>query len=180
MRKLMYLTVACAAFLFASCGSGNNQNNSTEGTSDTETTSPEANASGTSTTTSDEAVSNTINLTGNDQMQFNKTSLTVKAGEPITLTLKNIGKLPAAAMSHDVVVLKPGSDVKTFGQAATQARDIDKISDDLKDEMIAHTKLLGPGEQDKITFTLKDPGTYPFLCSFPGHYPTMHGTIVAK
>lgn len=172
MKKLMYLSLAFATFLLASCGGGSNQSNSTEGTSSTDTTTSEGE-------NSDNQVSNTINLTGNDQMQFNKTEFTVKAGESITLTMKNIGELPAAAMSHDVVVLKPGSDVTAFGQAATQARELDKLSDDLKAEMIAHTKMLGPGEEDEITFTL-DAGEYPFLCSFPGHYPTMEGTITAK
>src|SRR5699024_1617277 len=97
--------------------------------------------------------------------------------EEITLTMKNIGELPAAAMSHDVVILKPGSDVTEFGKAATAARELDKLPADKKDQMIAHTKMLGPGEEDTITFTLSEPGTYPFLCSFPGHYPTMQGTI---
>lgn len=178
MKKLMYLSVAFATFLLASCGGGSNQSNSTEGSSSTEaTTTNEPSA-----TPADEnsQVSNTINLTGNDQMQFNETSFTVKAGEEITLHMKNIGTLPANAMSHDVVVLPPGSDVTAFGQAATQARELDKLSADLKSKMIVHTKMLGPGEEDEITFTLSEPGEYVFLCSFPGHYPTMHGTITAE
>lgn len=170
----MYLSVACAAFFLASCG-GNNQSNSSEGSSDTEATAPEAAAPG-----ENAGASNTINLTGNDQMKFNETSFTVKAGEPITLTLKNIGELPAQAMSHDVVVLTPGSDVNAFGQAITQARELDKLSAEDQGKIIAHTKMLGPGEEDTITFTLNDPGTYDFLCTFPGHYGTMRGTITAE
>ena len=172
MKKLMYISVAFATFLLASCGGSSNQNNSSEDSS--------ANEATTANEQSATPASNTINLTGNDQMQFSDTSFTVKAGEQITLHLKNIGTVPAAAMSHDVVILPPGSSYTEFGQAATQARDLDKLPADLKDKMIAHTKMLGPGEEDTITFTLSEPGNYVFLCSFPGHYATMHGTITAE
>ena len=38
-------------------------------------------------------------------------------------------------------------------------------------EVLAHTKLLGPGETDTVTFTAPFvPGRYLYLCSFPGHY----------
>jgi|SRR5690625_541580 len=181
MKKLIPLTIACAAFLFASCGGGNSNQGNTTGSESSTETSTEATAPAEETTAANEdQASNTIELTGNDQMKYNKTEFTVKAGEPITLTLKNIGELPAAAMSHDAVILKPGSDVTAFGQAATQAREIEKMSDDLKDEIIAQTKMLGPGEEDEITFTLDEPGEYPFLCTFPGHYATMQGTITAE
>lgn len=174
MKKLMYLSVACAAFLLASCGGSSNQSNETNGDSGTEVTTPDQSST---TPGADVQVSNTINLTGNDQMQYDDTAFTVKAGETITLSLKNIGQVPAAAMSHDVVVLKPGSDYAEFGKAATVARELDKLSADEKAKMVAHTKMLGPGEEDTITFTLSEPGKYPFVCTFPGHYATMHGTI---
>lgn len=175
MKKLMYLSVACAAFFLASCsGNSNKSNSSSEEITTTETPST------TTETNDNNQVSNTISLTGNDQMKYSATAFTVKAGEKITLTLKNIGKLPAAAMSHDVVVLKPGSDVTAFGKAATLARDLEKLSSDVKAEIIAHTKLLGSGESATITFTLSEPGKYPFVCSFPGHYPTMQGIITVK
>lgn len=179
MKKLMSLSVVCAAFFFASCGSNSNQNNATEANSDnaTEATTPQDESS---MDNSQMATSNTINLTGNDQMQYNDTAFTVKAGKEITLTMKNIGKLPAAAMSHDVVVLKPGSDVLAFGKASTIAKDVDNVSDDLKKEIITKTKMLASGEEDTITFTLDKPGKYPFVCTFPGHYMSMNGIITVE
>jgi azurin len=37
--------------------------------------------------------------------------------------------------------------------------------------VLAHTKLLGPGESETVTFNAPFiPGEYPFFCSFPGHY----------
>ncbi len=180
MKKIISLSAICAVLFFASCGSNNNQNNEsdTTGSAATEATTPEENA-----TSADNAqVTDHINLTGDDQMHYNDTAFTVKAGQEITLDMKNIGKLPAAAMSHNVVILKPGSSIDDFGNDAVNAKDNGYIPTDKKfqDEIIAHTKMLGPGESDQITFTLPSAGKYPFLCSFPGHHLTMRGTITAE
>jgi azurin len=83
-------------------------------------------------------------------------------------------------MSHNVVILQQGTDVQKFGEAAVPAAATGHIPPTMTDDVIAHTKLLGPGESDKITFTLPDPGVYDFICSFPGHFGTMHGKIVAE
>lgn len=187
MKKLMILSCACAALFFASCSGGSNNDNAetnTEASSDMpeeEMEAPEENNTAVIPGLDELAVDNNIAMTGNDQMKFDNTLFKVKAGEKITLTLKNVGKLPATAMSHDVVVLKVGSDVTTFGNAVAQAKDhdIDNLSPDEKGLIIASTKMLGPGESDKITFTLPEAGVYPFLCTFPGHFMTMQGKIVA-
>jgi azurin len=48
-------------------------------------------------------------------------------------------------------------------------------------KIIAQTKLLGPGETDTIDFTAPaQPGEYPFLCTFPGHFALMKGKLVVK
>lgn len=173
MRKLTLIASLCAALITTSC--------SNDKKSETPEAAPEATEQTvTEQAAPDEAISNTIMITGNDQMKYSMTAFTVKAGEPITLTIKNVGKLPAETMSHDIVVLKPGSDYKAFGAAATQAKELDKMTAAEQGEMIAHSKMLGPGEEQTITFTLPAPGEYPFLCTFPGHYINMHGTFTAK
>ena len=123
----------------------------------------------------------TIEITANDTMQYSAKVFEVKAGQEITLVLKNVGNLPKVAMGHNVVILKPGSDIPKFGMASIAAAASEYIpQDDVnKGLIIAKTKLLGPGEEDTITFTL-EVGTYPFLCSFPGHFALMQGTITAK
>jgi azurin len=53
--------------------------------------------------------------------------------------------------------------------------------DETKKEVIAHTKLVGGGESDTITFTApKEPGAYPYICSFPGHFALMQGVFTVK
>ena len=62
-----------------------------------------------------------IEITANDQMQFDKKAIEVSAGEEVTLVFTNVGKLPKAAMGHNVVILKPDSDIMAFGAGAIAA-----------------------------------------------------------
>lgn len=120
-----------------------------------------------------------LEITADDTMLFNVSELETTAGEETTLVFINQGKLPKAAMGHNFVLLKPGTDIATFGNAAVTAAANEYIptQPELADKVIAHTKLLGPGEQDSITFTISEPGAYPFLCSFPGHWALMKGVL---
>ncbi len=118
----------------------------------------------------------------NDQMQFNKKAIDAKAGEAIKLTLKNVGKLPKIAMGHNLIILKKGEEVPAFAMKAMTAKDTDFVpaDDATKGKILAHTKLLGPGETDTITVTFKEAGVYNYLCSFPGHFGLMQGKITVK
>jgi len=123
-----------------------------------------------------------VEMTGNDRMKFNLEAFTVPAGSKIKLTFTNHGKMPKAAMGHNVVFLVADADEGAFATAAAAARDNDYIPADLEDQMLAHTKLLGPGESDTIEFTAPDaPGEYEFLCSFPAHlYAGMRGVMTVE
>jgi len=119
-----------------------------------------------------------VHLEGTDQMRYSATRIEVK-GLKLKLELKNAGTLPKEAMGHDFVLLKSGSDITAFAAKAMSAKPTDYIPADAA-EMIAHTKLLGPGESDTIEITLPAAGTYPYLCTFPGHVGLMNGQLVAE
>ena len=120
-----------------------------------------------------------IVIEGNDQMKFNLSEIRVKEGDTVTLTLKHVGQLPATAMGHNWVLLKQGVVIKDFAMAALQARDNDYIPADTED-VIAHTKIIGGGEETTIEFTAPAAGTYDFICSFPGHYALMQGKFIVE
>ena len=40
--------------------------------------------------------------------------------------------------------------------------------------------MIGGGESDTITFDAPEPGTYIFICSFPGHYQLMMGEFIVS
>lgn len=124
-------------------------------------------------------VSNEISIEGNDEMKFDKTKFTVNAGQEVTLNFKNAGVLPLETMGHNVVVLEKNADIVKFANASAKAKETNYISELYITDIIAQTKLLGPGESETIKFTLKEPGEYTFICTFPGHWIAMKGTITA-
>ncbi|MFL3658223.1 MAG: plastocyanin/azurin family copper-binding protein [Opitutales bacterium] len=123
-----------------------------------------------------------LELSGNDTMQFDKKAFDVAVGEEIKLVFTNKGKLPKAAMGHNVVILKLGTNVMAFGGGAISAAATDYVPQDgpMAAQVIANTKVLGPGESETITFKLDAAGEYNFICSFPGHYALMKGVMTAK
>lgn len=124
-----------------------------------------------------------IELTANDAMQFSTKTLEATAGDKVTLTLKHIGKLPKVSMGHNFVLLKSDAKVTEFAMAAMKATTTDYIpvDDASKKAIVAHTKLIGGGESDTITFDAPaEPGAYPFLCTMAGHFAVMQGVFTVK
>lgn len=128
------------------------------------------------------AASTAVEITANDAMKFSVTRFEVAAGQQVKLTFRNIGTMPKQAMGHNLVVLKKDADVKAFADAAVMAAATEYFPAAKADQVIAHTKLLGPKQSDEITFTApSEPGEYPFICSFPAHYIAgMKGVMVVK
>ncbi|MFP8487952.1 azurin [Gracilimonas sp. Q87] len=120
-----------------------------------------------------------ITIEGNDQMKFNLDEIKVEEGQTVKLTLKHVGKLPKAAMGHNWVLLKQGTNIQEFGSAAAKAAGNDYIPEGT-DDVIVHTKMLGGGEETTIEFTAPAKGTYDFICSFPGHYALMQGKFIVE
>lgn len=123
-----------------------------------------------------------IEITGNDQMQYNVKAFEVTEGQKVVLSFKHIGQLPAVAMGHNVVILKSGTVVPAFATKCAPAKDTAYIPQDeeSKKAIVAHTKMLGGGESDEVTFTAPAAGDYPFICTFPGHFAIMQGVMTVK
>jgi len=124
-----------------------------------------------------------VTITGNDTMQFDVKNFETKVGTKIKLTLKNVGQVPKIAMGHNLVVLKKGITAVAFGQKAlgAGANATNALPKSLMGDVIAATKLLGPAESETIEFTApKEPGSYEYVCTFPGHFALMRGTMTVK
>ncbi|HVW67753.1 MAG TPA: azurin [Steroidobacteraceae bacterium] len=119
-----------------------------------------------------------LEITGNDQMQYDKKELDAPAScKEVTVTLHHAGKLPAAAMGHNwVLVNSPDlSAVANAGMGAGLAGDYVPPGDK---RVLAHTKVVGGGQTTSVTFStagLKAGGDYTYLCTFPGHNALMRG-----
>ncbi|HLS28558.1 MAG TPA: plastocyanin/azurin family copper-binding protein [Opitutales bacterium] len=112
----------------------------------------------------------TITITGDDNMRFGTEAFTVQARQPVKIIFKNVGTMPKQSMGHNLVVLKQGVDKTSFANAGMNQASNDYIHPDREDETIAYTAILGPGEEETITFTAPaETGDYDYICTFPGH-----------
>ncbi|MGV3532163.1 MAG: plastocyanin/azurin family copper-binding protein [Chthoniobacteraceae bacterium] len=112
-----------------------------------------------------------VEITGNDQMKFDTALIEVKPSQKVSLTLKNVGTMPKVSMGHNWVLLAKDQDPAAFVEASQMQMANEYVAPELKSKVLAHTKLLGPGESDTITFVAPStPGDYTYICSFPGHF----------
>ncbi|HLU17010.1 MAG TPA: azurin [Edaphocola sp.] len=165
MKKLSLILLAGGLLALTSCGGG-----TPEGAQTQELPDPKASM----------ATVTTIELTAGDDMKFNAKSFAIPVGQEVTLRLTHTGKMSKSSMGHNVVILKPGEAVDEYGIEASKAGDENYVPAALADKVVAHTELIGGGENTEIKFTINEAGEYPFLCSFPGHYPMMKGIITVK
>lgn len=123
-----------------------------------------------------------IDINAGDDMKYTVTSITASPGEALKVVLTNVGNVPKAAMAHNWVLLKAGSDVAAFDTAAQTQKDNNYIPPSLTGEILARIDLVGPHESGTAEFNAPTtPGDYPYLCTFPAHYQVgMHGVLTVK
>jgi azurin len=171
MKKYLVFSLVAGAFALTACGKKD------ESSATAQASAPAAPAAAPAAP----AVA-TLELTANDAMKFSVTRFEVAAGQEVKLIFTNMGTMPKVAMGHNVVILKKDADVKAFADAAVAAAATEYVPASKADQVVAHTKLLGPKQTDEITFKAPtEPGEYPFICSFPAHFLSgMKGVIVVK
>jgi putative heme-binding domain-containing protein len=108
-----------------------------------------------------------------EKMSYDKDVAVVKAGKPVEFLFENVDLMP-----HNLVVVKPGA-LQEIGELAestaqqpdAQARHFVPKSDKI---LLAST-LLQPREVQKLSFTApSQPGVYPIVCTYPGHWRRMY------
>ncbi len=89
---------------------------------------------------------------------------TVPAGQPIAVTLENMGNA-----RHNWVIIKQGSEI-------TPQMDEDEKE---ADALFNSGKISG-GDRETVAFTAPEVGEYLVICSVAGHYPNMQGRLVVE
>ena len=112
-------------------------------------------------------------------MQFEQKELRAKPGERLSLTLENPDPMP-----HNFVLVKPGS-IDRVGAlanlliAAPDAVERHYVPD--SPDILCHTRILDPQTSTTIHFTAPaQPGRYPYVCTFPGHWMLMRGELLVE
>lgn len=125
----------------------------------------------------------TVVIEGDDRMQFDVRSFTVQSGQTVQLTLKHVGQMSAEQMGHNVVILNADEDPQAFGDQVQRqggSMDNDYLPEEMRDRVVAYTRMIGGGDEDSIEFVAPEPGEYPYICSFPGHYGMMRGVMIVR
>jgi len=124
--------------------------------------------------------SDTLQLKAGDNMRFDQELFRVRAGKKIRLELFNTAKKSTTSMTHNVVILVKGTDIADFADAVRTAKEEQYTPASVAPLIIAHTKMVPGGESNAVEFVIPQAGVYDFICSFPGHWGTMQGKIVAE
>jgi azurin len=183
MRKLIWLFAITGILIITSCGDEKKDKERITIGDDNKlkkiSTEAEAKPNSSVDSVGEEEKMVEVQLTGNDQMKYNLKEIKVKKGQKVRLVLKHVGQLPVDVMGHNFVLLKQGADLEDFAQRAAGAKENNYIPSDT-DKVIIHTKMIGGGEQTTVAFEAPAPGTYTFICSFPGHYMQMQGKFIVE
>ncbi len=107
-------------------------------------------------------------------LQYDKTSITVKAGAKVKLTFDNTDDMP-----HNLVITAPGAADEVGAAALNLGLSGERLHYIPRSEKVLfYTGLLQPGKAETIFFKVPDkPGDYPFVCTYPGHYLVMRGIL---
>ncbi|MBL0743598.1 plastocyanin/azurin family copper-binding protein [Chryseolinea lacunae] len=115
-----------------------------------------------------------ISLGTKPGLKFDVTELQVKAGSKIKVVFNNNDD-----MTHNFVVVEPGAAKEVGDQAfnlGLKGSQMNYIPNSAK--VLFHTNLIQPGTAETIYFTAPTkPGTYTYLCTYPGHAMIMQGTL---
>lgn len=115
---------------------------------------------------------------GAKEYHYDKVTLQEPAGSKIKLKFVNHTD-SKDEVGHNWVLVKPGQEAEVMASSKAAGDDNDWLNVD-DPAVLAHTRLIEGGQSNTITFTAA-PGTYTYLCTFPGHYAAGEkGTLVIK
>ena len=125
----------------------------------------------------------TAHMTPAGKYVYEPAVINAKPAEALLVRVKSAGTpMPKMAMSHNFVLLKAPTDVPAFLSAAIAAGfPANYLPAAKKADIIAASNLAGVGETVEVAFKAPAAGTYPFVCTFPGHEQAgMKGSLIVK
>ncbi len=110
------------------------------------------------------------------RMIYDKELIAVQAGKPVEFRFSNTDAMP-----HNFAIVQPGS-LQEVGELAEETgRDADAMERHYipkSDKVLLGSRLLQPGENQSLSFDVpSDPGVYPYVCTYPGHWRRMYGAL---
>lgn len=110
------------------------------------------------------------------RMIYDKETIVVEAGKPVEFRFSNTDSMP-----HNFAITRPGALEEVGAMAEATGRDADAMARHYipkSDKVLLGSKLLQPGEEEALSFEVKlEPGVYPYVCTYPGHWRRMYGAL---
>ena len=123
-----------------------------------------------------EKVDQVIKLgTRHGDIRFDKESISIQPGKKIRIDFKNTDEMP-----HNMVICKPGTSTKMIGELALKmgAEGLKAGYIPKSDKILWSMPMVEPGQSATIYFQApKEKCILPFVCTVPGHYLKMIGTL---
>ncbi len=110
------------------------------------------------------------------RMIYDKEQIAVQAGKPVEFRFSNSDHMP-----HNFAIVLPGSLAEVGELAEATGRDLDAQARHYipkSDKILLASKALEPGQRQALTFEAStEPGVYPYVCTYPGHWRRMYGAL---
>ncbi|MCY2982090.1 MAG: plastocyanin/azurin family copper-binding protein [Planctomycetota bacterium] len=120
-----------------------------------------------------------VRIESRDNLQFSTRTVEATAGETIKLTFGNPDVVP-----HNWALIRPGTLQKIGDLTNRLVNDPDAFLRHYVPEssdVICYTDVVEPKGEGAIYFQVpSEPGRYPYLCTFPGHWMVMNGELIVK
>jgi len=112
-----------------------------------------------------------------EQMVFDQKWFAVEAGKQVQVIFQNTDVMP-----HNFVVVAPGA-LEEIGTAAEtmQPSNDPSVKQFIpkSEKILAAMQLVQLGQTGRLSFTAPtEPGEYPYVCTYPGHWRRMYGVMV--
>jgi azurin len=136
------------------------------------------NTTGAATSEVVKSVEFTVNAIGNTMadMAYDTKELKVKSGSKVKINLTNQGT--DAAMLHNIVFVKQGAE-KEVAMEGINLKDQGYFNS-ANTNIIAGSAVAGPGLSVTLEFVAPEPGTYTYICTYPGHWMKMQGLLIVE
>jgi azurin len=112
-------------------------------------------------------------------LQFSPKEIRVKAGQAVRLLFEN-----PDLMQHNLVLVDAGAEEEVgvlADQMAAKPEGLAKQFVPASVKVLQATPLVNPNGRAELLFTApQKPGSYPYLCTFPGHWRVMRGVLVVE
>jgi azurin len=111
-------------------------------------------------------------------LSYDITEIRATAGDTFTIEYDNT----ESTMPHNIVFVNSEADIQPVGIASLQAAQNDYIPTDqaMLDRIFAYTSLARAGDVVYVTVTVPEAGSYPYICTYPGHFTMMQGRLISQ